>query len=266
MLTPVRYFLACFLAVLAPPAPALAGCQQPVEAGTGRPLIEAPRVLVVTHASSEFDARLVSKRGLDEAVRYARNERFPVVYLQDDSPIERYFADDCHPEHRLFSMEGELNADVVARQVYLAGGHLELCLAKTFGALVTQLGRRPPASMTITLPMDAVYSNGRLVEESDPWHADYLRFMQVATYGRPGGEHWPKLSLLETAGLIRTDARMLDYLERALPPFDRSLGKGWRVELSLPTSGTTKVLRKGPGRGAPVLRFEFPETLIPVIQ
>jgi hypothetical protein len=47
---------------------------------------------------------------------------------------------------------------------------------------------------------------------------------------------------------------------------DRSLGNGWRVELRLPTSGITKVLRTGLGREAPVMRSEFPETMSPVIQ
>ena len=60
--------------------------------------IAGRELMIVTHPSSTYDARLVTKRGIDEAVRLAKRMKIPVAYLQDDSPAEYYFPDDCRPD------------------------------------------------------------------------------------------------------------------------------------------------------------------------
>jgi hypothetical protein len=113
--------------------------------------------------------------------------------------------------------------DIPATHVIVAGGHLELCLATTMNDVLDRWSRQPPARRTMTFVMDAIYSNGRLVDEGDPYFADLQRFMNVVTYGRPGGETWPKLTLLETMGVIGRLNREREYVRRILPHWERAM-------------------------------------------
>ena len=93
--------------------------------------LNSDSVMIVTHASSNDDGRIASKFGVDEAVHYAKKHRIPIIYLQDDRPADRYFMEDCSPDYWVFSKGGEVPFDVPVPRVYLAGGHLELCLSVT---------------------------------------------------------------------------------------------------------------------------------------
>ena len=213
-------------------------------------------LLIVTHATSFHDARFSTKRGVDEAVRFARERRIPVIYLQDDSPAEFYFMGDCNPDYWVYSQGGELKFEVTASHVYVVGGHLELCLSATLHDLIYQWARQPPRNRQVTYFMDAIYSNGKLVEPTDPYYGDFQRFMGVVTYGRPGGEHWPKLTLLETMGVILREEHELDYLKQALPRWDRTFPAEYRIELQLNDS-VKKVLRSAEGWRPPTVLFRF---------
>jgi hypothetical protein len=218
-------------------------------------------VMIVTHASSNDDGRIASKFGVDEAVHFARQHRIPIIYLQDGRPSERYFMDDCNPDYWVYSEGGEISFDVAPAHVYLAGGHLELCLSITVNDILMNWARKPARDLTVTYFMDGIFSNGKGIEESDPYYGEYIRFMQIVGYSRPAGEYFPKLTLLETMGIIINETRQYDYLRRILPHFERTLSAGYRVELSL-SEARPKVLQAGnklPGQqgGPPVLRFEF---------
>jgi hypothetical protein len=215
-------------------------------------------VLIVTHATAYHDARYATKPGVDEAVRYAKAHRIPVVYLQDDGAPDLDFAAECAPDYRVRAPDGEVRFDIPATHVIVVGGHLELCLATTMNDVLDRWSRQPPARRTMTFVMDAIYSNGRLVDEGDPYFADLQRFMNIVTYGRPGGETWPKLTLLETMGVIGRAQREREYVRRILPHWERSMPADVRVKLKL--AGTEKeILRKG-GGGAPSLVFQLIDT------
>lgn len=222
-------------------------------------------LLIVTHAASNDDGRAVSKIGVDAAIRFARDKRFQRVYLQDERPPENYFMDDCEPDYWVKSAAGEISFDVTPAQVYTVGGHLEICLSHTLHDVLQNWARKPARDLTITYFMDAIFSNGELIDEDDPYYQDYRRFMSVVTYGRPGGEHFPKLSLLETMGIIIKPAQQIAYLERVLPQYRRTMPKEYRVEL-LVNDAMVKVLQTGTGRRAPVLRFHFVDSAIPAVQ
>ncbi len=214
-------------------------------------------VMIVTHATSTHDARFATKRGVDEAVRFARSRGIPVVYLQDDTPAQFYFMEDCAPDYQVFSAGGEVGFEVPVSHVYVVGGHLELCLAQTLSDVLLAWSKQAPRNLTLTFFMDAIYSNGKAVEESDVYYPDFRKFMSVVTYGRPGGEHWPKLSLLETMGVIQREEHELEYLKKVLPPYARTLPADYRVELTMNDS-VVKVLRPSPGGWhPPTLRFRF---------
>jgi len=252
----LAFILLAFLA-----GPALANCDRQDFTDPSRVRLTGNAVMLVTHASSMYDARLSTKRGVDEATRFAKQRRIPLVYLQDDSPAEYYFMQDCHPDYRVLSIDGDIRFPVEPAHVYVAGGHLEMCLSNTLHDVLTAWARQPGRNLTVTYLMDAIYSNGKSIEEGDRFYRDFQNFMSVVTHGRPGGEHWPKLTLLETLGIIVRDEDEYEYLKRILPRFDRTLPADYRVELQINDS-VARVVRPAKTRSAPVLRFHFVDSAL----
>ena len=236
--------------------PALALCPPRTMSDPAQVRFNSDSLMIVTHASSNDDGRLSSKFGVDAAVRHARLNRVPVVYLQDDRPAQNYFMEDCKPDHWVFSMDGEVKFDVSASHLYVAGGHLEECLSRTLHDVLEIWSKKPRRDLTVTYFMDGIFSNGKRIEPEDPYHKSFVRFMGVVNYARPAGETFPKLNLLETMGLIINEQRQFDYLTRVLPHFARTL-PDYRVELAMSDTNRTRVLQPGKGRLPPVLRFEF---------
>ena len=222
---------------------------------------QAGRLMIVVHATATHDARYATKRGVDEAVRYARRQKIPVIYLEDDTPGEFYFMEDCAPDHWAFSQGGEIRFPVDADHLYILGGHLELCLSATLHDILLQWARQPARDRRVTFLMDAIYSNGKLVDRTDPFWPDFVRFMDIVTYGRPGGEHWPKLTLLESMGIIVRQDHEVEYARQVLPRWDRTFPDSWRVEL-LFNGKLQTVLRAGDGWQAPALRFDFVDSAL----
>lgn len=217
--------------------------------------------MIVVHASSTYDARFSTKRGVDEAVRFAKSKKIPVIYLQDDTPEQFYFMDDCAPDYWVFSEGGEIRFDVPPSHVYIAGGHLELCVSASLNAILHQWAQKSARKIQVTYLMDAIYSNGKVIDPSDPFYRDFTKFLDIVTYGRPGGEHWPKLSLLETMGIIAREDHELEYIKQILPRWDRTFPKTYRIEVKLNDS-VTKVLQSAPGWKPPTLLFHLVDSAI----
>jgi hypothetical protein len=218
-------------------------------------------VLIVTHASSNDDGRAATKLGVDDAVYYAKHKRMQVVYLQDDRPAENYFMEDCNPDFWAASEGGEVRFDITPSRVYVVGGHLEECLAATLNDVLVSWSKKPRRNFTVTYLMDGIFSNGKNIEETDRYYRDYQRFMGIVTYNKPAGEHYQKLTLLETMGIIVDERLQYNYLQRILPRFDRTMGPEYRVEIKLMDS-PARILQAGIGRRPPVLRFEFIDSAV----
>ena len=233
-----------------------AACHEPTLTPPEAVRIDGSTLLIVTHASSLYDSRYAIKHGLDQAVKWAKERRVPVVYLVDESPIQYYEMEDCSPDYWVRSIDGEVPFDVRAQTVYLAGGHLELCLNRTANeVLFKQMGQRPSRASYVFL-MDAIYSNGKSVEEADPYYKDFSRFAGVVSYGRLGGEASPRVSLLEIAGSIKSIKHQYDYFRKVLPRWDRSTPADYEVSLTI-KGLDSETLRKGKGFGAPKVEFVF---------
>lgn len=248
---------------------AWAACKQHEITPPSKVKINGDAVMIVVHQSSAYDARFSTKRGVDEAIRFAKSNKIPLIYLQDDTPEEYYFMEDCHPDYWVFSAGGEISFDVTARTLYIVGGHLELCMSAALHDIIYQWAKRPPQDYKIIYLMDAIYSNGRMIDSSDPFYHDFDRFLSIVTYGRPGGEHWPKLSLLETMGIIRNEEHELNYIKQILPRWDTTFPDTYRIEVQMNKS-VKKVLRRAEGWSPPTVMFHFvdsalhlPELLLP---
>jgi hypothetical protein len=224
--------------------------------------IDADAILIVVHGSSTFDARFSSKRGLDEATRFAKGKGIPIVYLEDDSPQQFYFMDDCEPTYWIFSQGGEIRFDISKpTKIYIAGGHLELCMAEALNDILLQWARSEPRNRRVVYFMDAIYSNGKMMGPSDPFYRDFDRFMEVVAYGRPGGEHWPKLTLLETMGIILDDGHKMDYLLQVLPRWDTTFPDHYQVEMTW-GDYQKRVLHSGGDWRSPRIEFEFVDSAL----
>jgi len=224
--------------------------------------IDGEAVLLVVHASAGFDPRYATKHGTDQAIALARSRRMPVIYLQDDSPGRDYFADDCEPDYRVRSQGGELGFDLSrVSRLYVVGGHLEMCLSTAINEVLLQWAKQPPRNRTVTYFMDAIYSNGKMIDPSDPFYKDFDRFMGIVGHGRPAGEQWPKLTLLETMGVIIREEHEIDYLKQILPRWDRTFPKSHRIDLTL-NGGSPHLLRTAEGKRAATITFRFLDSAI----
>ena len=240
---------------------AWAACRQHEITPPSKVKINGDSVMIVVHQSSTYDARFSTKRGVDEAVRFAKEKKIPVIYLQDDTPEEFYFMEDCHPDYWVFSAGGEISFDVTASHLYIVGGHLELCMSAALHDIIYQWAKRLPRSYKITYLMDAIYSNGKMIDPSDPFYHDFDRFLSIVAYGRPGGEHWPKLSLLETMGIIRSEEQELNYIKQILPRWDTTFPNAFQVEVQM-NGSLKKVLRAAEGWIPPTVLFHFVDSAL----
>lgn len=223
--------------------------------------LDADAVLIVVHATATHDARYATKRGVDEAVRFAKDKRIPIIYLQDDTPEGFYFMADCTPDHWVFSQGGEIRFAVPPAHVYIAGGHLELCMSAALHDILLQWANNSPRDLTVTYLMDAIYSNGKLIDDAAPYYGDFVKFMDIVTHGRPGGEHWPKLTLLETMGIIVSEDHELEYIRQILPRWDTTFPDVYRVAVQMNDS-VKKVLRPASGWHPPTLLFHFVDSAL----
>ena len=240
--------------------PQLASPQRAAAIGQSSTGVDRPLVLV-THPSKSFDPRLSSKRGVDELMRVAKARNWPTIYLKDDDRIGQYFVDDCEPDAWVFSQDGELSFPVSNPEVYVAGGHLELCLSRSLHDLIFQWAKAPPQHRRIHFVMDAIYSNGKYFEEGKAGYDDLQRFFSVVNHRRPGGEAWPKLNLLESMGIIKSPSEQVDYLKTVLPRWDRTFDERWRIEL-IDDDQAVYVLQRGQGLTPPVLQFVFLDSMV----
>ncbi len=218
-------------------------------------------VMIVVHATSSYDSRFTSKLGVDGAIRFAKEKHIPVIYLQDDSPEQFYFMDDCNPDYWVHSQGGEIHFDMTPAHLYIVGGHLELCLSATLHDVIYQWAKKPPRDHTVTYFMDAIYSNGKSIDPSEPYYGDLIKFLNVVSYGRPGGEYWTKLNLLESMGLIVRQDNQIEYIKGTLPHWERTFPDAYQVEVQLRGSVNT-VLRSAPGWNPPRILFDFVDSAI----
>lgn len=240
---------------------ASATCSQHEITPPSKVALAGDSVMIVVHQSATYDARFSTKRGVDEAVKFAKSRKIPVVYLQDDTPDEYYFMSDCAPDYWVFSAGGEITFDVAPSHVYIVGGHLELCMSAALHDIIHQWSKRAPQNFTITYLMDAIYSNGKMIDPSDPFYQDFDRFLSVVTYGRPGGEHWPKLNLLETMGIIRDPEHQLNYATQVLPRWDRTFPEAFRIDVKM-NDAPARVLRSPDEAFPPRVLFHFVDSAL----
>lgn len=252
----MKLFVVPLLALTFCSEAALAVCLQPQFNDPSQVKPTSDAVLLVTHASSTYDTRLSSKRGVDKAVSFAKSKGIPVIYLQDNTPAEKYFTADCSPDYRVFSRDGELPFEVKASRVYVVGGHIEQCLSRTIEGVINSWARQQIRNLSLTFLMDSIYSTGELVEESDPYYEAFNQFRRIIAHRRTDADPMPKFTLLETLGVIDQEESEIEFLTRTLPNSGKVLTPVYEVELSLNNTLIRK-LRADPDEATTRIRFNF---------
>jgi hypothetical protein len=133
--------------------------------------------------------------------------------------------------------------------------------------ILASWSRHPAMRLKLTFLMDGIYSDGSAIRKSDPFYEPARRFMDIVAYGRGGPAPWSKLTLLETLGIIGSDERRYEYLQRILPAFEQTLSSAYRIELQL-NEGPVRVLRRGAAGSTMALQFRFVDSaadLMPTI-
>lgn len=254
----MKYFLILLLSVWS--GLAHASCHKTVFANPDQIEVNSDSVLIVTHATTVFDPRFSSKRGVDEAISYARVKGIPIIYLQDNSPEQSYFMDDCKPDFRAFSSDGEVSFEIRPSKVYVVGGHLEQCLYNTVTDVLSSWAKQSSRNLTLTFLMDGIYSNGDLIRDTDYYRRDYGLYMRAQTHRYREDDPWPKITLLDSLGIINQEDNEIEYLRRTLPDYTSIMPEEYRVELKLNNVPAVQ-LQEAPEDVAPTLQFNFVDSV-----
>lgn len=254
----MKFYLILLLSLLS--GLAHASCHKPIFSSPDQIDLKSDSVLIVTHATTVFDPRFTSKRGVDEAISYARVKGIPVIYLQDNSPEQSYFMGECKPDYRAFSADGEVTFEISPSNVYVVGGHLEQCLYNTVSDVLSSWAKQSSRNLTVTYLMDGIYSNGDLIRDTDYYQRDFGLFMRALTHRLTEDDPWPKITLLESLGLINQEENEIEYLKRTLPDIGSILPDDYRVELKLNDAPAVQ-LQEAAEDIAPTLQFKFVDTV-----
>jgi hypothetical protein len=228
---------------------------------TDNPKLAGDKLMIVTHPSTLWDGRFASKVGMDAAVIYAKKRGIPVVYLEGQDAPDTYFFSDCAPDYWVPSYGGEFMFEVPARHVYSVGGHWEMCQLTTQNDLMKAWGKKRGMDLVFTQVLDGLYAYGGYVLGTDPYAADFKRFMDIISFRKPGEDEWPKrkLNMLEMMGVINHEARAIEHLKRGLPRWT-DISDEYEIRMTL-NGKFVEVLRPGKGEKPNTLTFEFVDSL-----
>lgn len=254
---PDSFFASVLIALLGATGSQAASCPAHPWTAYDQVKLNPESVLIVTHPSTQWDGRFVSKLGMDATVAMAKKSGIPVVYLQDTLPTNAssYFFSDCNPNYWVASVGGEFFFPVPSKHVISVGGHWEMCQRNTLGFLFRDYWQRS-GDLRLTQVMDGIYSYPTdFMSKADPYFPSLLAFLAITTYGRPDSWPFPKTSLLENMGIIKDKALQVAYLKRNLPPYEK-LPARYGVRLVL-NGEEIETLRKPVGSNPAMLTLEF---------
>ncbi len=128
--------------------------------------IEKQHVLIVTHATTEFDQEKSAAAGIDQLVKDFKAKGLPVIFLVSDQSTQgyqRWYTTDRSPDYEVFSEGGEHNLPISANEVTIAGGFfgstdtLNGCHALTVKDAIRMHFETSNAPLTIHIPIKATY-------------------------------------------------------------------------------------------------------------
>lgn len=123
-------------------------------------------VLIITHATTEFDQDQSAAAGIDQLVGEFKAKGRPVIYLvsdQSEQGYQRWYTTDRSPDFEVFSEGGEHNLPISSNEVTIAGGFfgstdtLNGCHALTVKDTIRMHFEISNAPLTVHIPIKATY-------------------------------------------------------------------------------------------------------------
>lgn len=128
--------------------------------------ITGQHILIVTHATTEFDQDKSAAAGIDQLVGEFKAKAQPVIYLvsdQSEQGYQRWYTTDRSPDFEVFSEGGEHNLPLSSNEVTIAGGFfgstdtLNGCHALTVKDAIRMHFETSNTPLTVHIPIKATY-------------------------------------------------------------------------------------------------------------
>lgn len=159
-------------------------CPMPLFTPSEQIKIESPTVLVVTHPTSKYDGRFITKTGIDQAVKRASEAKTPVITLWEPDPKlnSYYFPEQCVTDYTVSSIEGEHSLSHLPNHVISVGGRLDACQLRTMRDVFRDWGKnRKGEDLKFTIIANATYVYGERIFPDDIEFSTWRREIDLVT-------------------------------------------------------------------------------------
>lgn len=178
------------------------------------------QTLIITHPSSQYDGRMVSKPGIEQSIATAHERNIPVIFLKEPDPaLERYYF--VKPSERdlvVNSVEGEHSLRDLPNHVISAGGRFDACQWRTMRDVFKSWDFTRDQDFHYTIIADASYVYGEKIFpdnfEFEVWRREIDRITTITEQQASENEALiPKriLSLAEMMDIMTLAENELDW-------------------------------------------------------
>jgi hypothetical protein len=229
--------------------------------------VSGATVLIVTHPGEYWDFDRLTKGAVDAAIRFAKSQQIPRIYLQSAVNDSHYFPEDKNPTYIVKSTEGTFAFDVKPTIVISLGGNFSECHMLTINRLLSKW-HDSKNDLKIILIVPAIYTHTsarHLSKFSNEDLGDHSLSEKEWNRVRDGLKETLKKSglnqysvpLSEVFGYFPNDMSVANYLKHFVKTWyqtDRFLPFH---RIAVRYQGIERMVKDAPEKDAPALRFEF---------
>lgn len=213
----------------------------------GEVTLTKDNLLIVTHATTEFDEQERAKEKTNSTIEQFIKKGFDVVYLQGKTSPDKYYYSSCIPNYYVLSYGGEFFFVFTATKITTIGGHWQACQLITTRKIISNIQSIPNKKyFTITQVMGAIYTYGKIsVYRDDPYYDKVMT--KISNLGTN------KITLEDIIDQISTIDLKLEFIERMVDHFE--IPSDFYVEIKL--KDKKKIIYQAPETYSKFLQLEF---------
>jgi hypothetical protein len=187
--------------------------------------IKENELLIVTHASTEYDFLSHGKKGINQTIKKFTDNKKPVIYLQGENPPKSYYYKNCHPTFYVLSYGGEFFFNFKSARVTTIGGHWQACqLITTRKIFKTWSDNNINQDLFLTQITDAIYTIGEInLRRDDPYYSKVHKLIQKAGTN--------KITLEEILEQIESTQLKISFLKRMIDFFEMPTDRNISIKL-----------------------------------
>jgi hypothetical protein len=214
--------------------------------------VNGDKVLIVTHVCSVWDEKCTTKGANDSVIKFAKDNKIPIIYLQHEFDDKAYFCDDKKPNFFAYSSGGEFSFSVKPKSVISTGGYSSYCHRNTMRDLLAQWAKRQESG-DVCQVTPAIYESIR----SDLLPQAIQDKARLTVYKKYDSATVPLSELLD---LFENDEARLEYLKGRVLDY---VAKNVDIDFKIAIKYRGKDLVVQEGKGSPpfklTYRFVHPE-------